>query len=156
MYALDSLELGGNHLHEGRQRLVHDDKLGLGVVDHVRQIRGGQTQVHQEHHGPVAGDGKVHLVITKRVPVHDADPVTDLDTQPFQDVAETHDALIRIVVGVAGHLIAYLTDDLLFLEVASPVLDEVDEIELVAILHRGRKALDDLHNALLKKTWDYG
>jgi len=85
--SLDGGAVGSDRLGQGQQGLVHQDELGLGVVDHVGQIHRRQADVEQKEHGSDARDAKIGLQVTIVVPVEHADAVAHLDPDAGEHVA---------------------------------------------------------------------
>ena len=119
------------------------------MVHHIGQVMWSKTKVHEEHDSSHARDPEVHLVVPVGVPVHHPDPVPYLDSQAVQSAGQLLHPRVGFRIGIPVHPGCRLADDLLLLEVACAVFDDVDEVELKVILHGRREALDRFHLSLL-------
>ena len=101
------------------QRSVHQDHVVFGVVDHVGELLGEETDVQRMQHGAHARDGKVGFEMFLVVPLESGDTVAGTDAQSFQRGGELFGSFRNVrkagpssVVPLEGHDLTVCEDPL--------------------------------------------
>jgi hypothetical protein len=82
--------------------VVHENHLGLRVLDDVFDLTGAQAGVYGDHDQARRRDGEAAFEHRRRVRAEKGDPIALLEARVLETRGETVDSLLELRVGVAA------------------------------------------------------
>ena len=98
-------QLVADLVDDGQEVGVHQQHIGVGIVERVENLRGRQTHVHGEQCRAHHRHAEIAFQITVAVPVHHRHSAAGAHAQAFKRIGQLRDAAVEVAVGVA-HLAA--------------------------------------------------